>query len=162
MILQIKMKEIISLYWHLIKDNITMLLGVIGAFLMPVGPLILLMILMILTDTVTGLLKARKLKQEITSKKLGNVVSKIVLYCGGLVVFFILEKYLFAEFVMLFTGIPLFLTKCLAIVFSGIEIVSVNENVKEGFGIDIYQAAKKILFRVKEIKDEFKDAAPDE
>ncbi|MCZ2338184.1 MAG: phage holin family protein [Chitinophagales bacterium] len=100
-------KQIAALF----KDNAISLFKVVGAFLLPIKPLIVLMVMMIALDTVTGLIKARKLKDKITSRKLSAVVGKIVLYCLGIIAIYALDRYLLGEFVNGFTNIKLFLTK---------------------------------------------------
>lgn len=139
----------------LFKSKFFILLQVIGAFLLPIKPLILLVGMMILIDTVSGIWKAKKIGEKITSHKLSRVISKMVLYQVGLITFFILEKYLLGEFVQSFTSIQFFLTKIVAIFFCGIEMTSINENIKRVKGINLFQMFKSMLTRVKEVKDEF-------
>ncbi len=146
-------KQIAALF----KDNEMSLFKVVGDFLLPIKPLIVLMVMMIALDTVTGLIKARKLKDKITSRKLSAVVSKIVLYCLGIIAIYALDRYLLGEFVNGFTNIKLFLTKVTTIFFVGIELFSINENITAAFKINLFDTFKKMVFRIKEVKEDLTD-----
>lgn len=141
----------------LFKSRLFELFKIIVAFLTPVVPLLLIVGGMIFIDTVTGLLKARKKKEKITSHKLGRVISKMLLYQLGIITFFLLEKYLLGEFIASFTSITFFLTKIVAVFFAGIELISINENLTEGYGINLFKQFKQMLLRVKEVKEDIGD-----
>lgn len=138
----------------LFKTRLFELIKIIIVFLTPIVPLLLIVGGMILIDTVTGLLKARKRKEKITSHKLGRVISKMLLYQLGIITFFLLEKYLLGEFIASFTSISFFLTKIVAVFFAGIELISINENLNDGFGINLFKQFKQMLLRVKEVKED--------
>lgn len=142
---------------NLFKHNFVILIQVILAFLLPIQPLILLVTMMIVFDTISGIWKAKKLKEPITSHKLSRVISKMLLYQGALITFFLLEKYLLAEFIVLFISISFFLSKVVAIFFCGIELMSMNENIKAVKGFNLFQMFKSMLTRVKEVKEEMVD-----
>lgn len=139
------------------KVTIDKVLIVLSAFLLPIKPLIILVGLCIFLDTIFGVWKAKKTKQKITSKGLSSIVSKMVLYESAVILFFALEKFLVGDFILLFTSIPLFLTKVIATLLVGIELTSISENVEEATGISIWQRIKIMLGRVKEIKSEVND-----
>ena len=61
------------------------------------------------------------------------------------------------EFVLLFTAIPLFLTKVVATLLVGIELTSISENIEEATGVNIWQKIKIMLGRAKDIKDDVND-----
>jgi hypothetical protein len=150
----------INLYL-LFKTKSMLLLQVLTAFLLPIKPLIILVGLMILIDTITGIWKAKKTGETFTSKKLSSVISKMVLYQAGLILFFVLEKYMLSEFVQLFISMPFFLTKIVAVFFCSVEIVSVNENVKAIYGINLFEMFKSIVSRIKNTKDSITAIADD-
>jgi len=142
---------------HLFKSKWILLIQVIGAFLLPIKPLILLVGFMIVLDTISGLWKANKIHDPFSSRKLSRVIQKMALYESGLIMFYILERYLLGEFVLVFTSIPFLLTKMVATFFCAVEMVSLNENVKAVYGINFFELFKKYLFRVKAIKDDVTD-----
>lgn len=136
------------------KTRVLLLLNIIGAFLLPIKPLLMMVGLMILIDTVTGILKARKLNEKITSHKLGQVISKMLLYQICVMTLYGLDVFIVGELVATFTSIPLFLTKLAATFFVGIEIVSINENLDEGYGINLFKRFKQMLIRAKNVKED--------
>ena len=58
------------------------------------------------------------------------------------------------EYVNGFTNIKLFLTKVTAIFFVGIELFSINENISAAFKINLFDTFKKMVFRIKEVKED--------
>jgi hypothetical protein len=137
-----------------IQDNIIIVIAALGAFFLPIQPLMLLVGMMILLDTITGLWKAYKIKERISSRKLSNVVSKMVLYQGVVITLFILEKYALAEFVTYFIEVPYFLTKLISIILIMIELMSMHENFEVITKINLWKAFKKIVTRGQEAKND--------
>ncbi len=138
----------------LLKLKLQHLAVIIAAFLAPVKFILIAVGAAILFDTVLGLLKAKKQKEKITSRKLSNVIAKMALYEMAVVGIFILDKFLLSEFVLLFTSIPFFLTKVTAAVLVVVELVSVHENFEAITGINIFEKAKGYTRRAKELKEE--------
>jgi hypothetical protein len=139
------------------KVTIDKVLIVLSAFLLPIKPLIILVGLCIFLDTIFGVWKAKKTNNKITSKGLSSIVSKMVLYQSAVILFFALEKFLVGDFILLFTSIPLFLTKVIATLLIGIELTSISENIEEATGVSVWQRIKIMLGRVKEIKNDVND-----
>lgn len=139
------------------KVTIDKVLIVLSAFLLPIKPLIILVGLCIFLDTIFGVWKAKKTNNKITSKGLSSIVSKMVLYQSAVILFFALEKFLVGDFILLFTSIPLFLTKVIATLLVGIELTSISENIEEATGVSVWQRIKIMLGRVKEIKNDVND-----
>lgn len=139
------------------KVTLDKILITLSAFLMPIKPLMILVGLMIILDTIFGIWKCKKQGTEITSKGLSSIVSKMVLYEAAVILIFALEKFMLGEFVLLFTAIPLFLTKVVATLLVGIELTSMSENFKGATGISIWQKIKVMLGRAKDIKDDVND-----
>src|SRR4051812_16675179 len=103
---------------HLIeifKTNLTLLLQVILSFILPVKDLMVLVGIMIFIDTLTGLWKARKTSEKITSRKLSHTVSKLALYQCALLTVYIIEKFGLGELVVRMISVPLFLTKVVCV-----------------------------------------------
>lgn len=140
--------------YNKINSNSILVFATIGAFLLPIQPLLILVGMMIILDTITGLWKAFKLKEQITSKKLSHIVSKMVLYQGTIITLFLIEKYLLGEFIGLFVQIPYFLTKMISVVLVGIEIMSMHENFEVITNINIWKAFKTMVKRGKEAKND--------
>jgi hypothetical protein len=139
------------------KVTFDKILIILSAFLMPIKPLMILVGLMIILDTFFGVWKCKKQGVKVTSKGLSSIVSKMVLYQVAVILIFALEKFMFGDFVQLFTAIPLFLTKVVATLLVGIEITSISENIEEATGVNIWQRIKIMLGRAKKIKDDVND-----
>lgn len=137
-----------------LKTSIIMIGAIILAFLSPIIPLILIVGLCMVLDTIAGIIRAKKLKEPITSRKLSKLISKMVLYQTALITFFCIEKYIIGDFVVLFTSISLFLTKLVAATLAYIEIKSIGENVEIITGKNIWNMFKEMLNRTKELKQE--------
>lgn len=150
------MDTLINLLYRF-KDYFLYIIAIGVAFVSPIIPLIILVGLCIFFDTITGIAKAVKLKEMITSRKLSTIISKMVLYQAAILLFFGIETYILHDFIKLFIEIPYFLTKLVSITLVMIELVSVNENLEEGFGINLWNQFKIMLKRAKKIKTELED-----
>jgi hypothetical protein len=139
------------------KITLNKLLIVIGAFLLPIKPLLILVGLCIFLDTVFGVWKCKKTGIEVNSKGLSAIISKMVLYQSAIILFFALEKYILGDFVMLFTSIHLFLTKIIAILLIGIEVTSISENIKAVTGRGLWGRIKILLGRAKAVTSDIKE-----
>jgi hypothetical protein len=139
------------------KVTIDKILITLSAFLMPIKPLMVLVGLMIFLDTIFGVWKCKKQGTKVTSKGLSAIVSKMVLYQFAVILVFALEKFMFGDFILLFTAIPLFLTKVVATLLVGIELTSISENIEEATGVNIWQKIKDMLGRAKKIKNDVND-----
>ena len=137
--------------------NITLLLQVILAFLLPIKEMMFIVALMILIDTATGLYKSRKLKIPITSNRLSALISKLFLYEMCLITSFIVDKYVIGEFIGIFSNIPLFLTKVVCIFMIGVEITSITENYKAVTGFSVWDKFKQMTRRIKDVKQEIEE-----
>lgn len=122
----------------------------------PIYGLLIAVAAAITLDTLTGIFKSIKLNgfKSIRSRKLSNVVSKMLLYEICVLFLFLMDKYLLNEFVVKSFGIEFMFTKICAIVLIFIELVSIKENVEDSFGIEIWSMIKKLLSRAKEFKSD--------
>ena len=121
---------------------------------MPVTGLLFLVGFAIFVDTITGLWKAKKLKQPVTSRRLSAVISKMLLYEVTVILFYLIDKFILNDILLTFFSVPLMLTKVLSLVLVSIEVVSINENYKAVKGIDLWQSAKNLISRAKELKQD--------
>lgn len=144
-----------------LKHKLFLLINIIGAFLMPIAALMVLIGLMIFLDTISGLIKARKRGEAITSRKLSQTVSKLVLYQVAIITFYLLEYFLLGGIVGAFTSIPILLTKIVAMFIVGVELSSINENVTAITGINYFKKFMRLLFRAKKIRKQIDEIAGD-
>lgn len=113
----------------------------------------------IILDTFTGVFKSIKLYgwRSVKSRKLSNIVSKMMLYEICILLLFVMDKFVLNEFVKHAFGFDFMFTKICAILLMFIELVSVKENVEEAFKIDIWKMVKSALNRAKDIRADIKE-----
>lgn len=137
-----------------IKQYCFTILGIIISFLTPIIPLLLIVGMSIFFDTITGVLKAKKKKEKVTSRKLSQIISKMVLYQSAVILFYGIEKYMLSDIIGMFTSVPLLLTKLVSVTLTFIEIKSISENLKAGWNFDLWSRCKGFIARAKEMKGE--------
>jgi len=136
-------------YLQYILASIVLLFAPIYGLLISVGAAIIL-------DTFTGIFKSIKLEgfQSIKSRKLSNIVSKLLLYEICILFLFLIDKFLLNEFIIRSFGIEYMFTKICAILLIFVELVSIKENIESAFKIDLWVMIKKLLSRAKEVKSD--------
>ncbi len=135
----------------------TKLMAIILSFFLPIVGILILIAASVILDTITGIWKAKKLKQPITSRRLSAIISKILLYEATVMLFFAMDKFLLNDIVMQFFSIELLTTKILALTMVSIEVISINENYKQVKGIDLWASLKNLFARAKEVTSDFKN-----
>lgn len=125
----------------------------------PIYGLLVAVAAAIILDTFTGIFKSVKVNgwSSIRSRKLSNIVSKMLLYEICILFLFLMDKYVLNEFVKHAFGFEYMFTKICAILLMFIELVSIKENIEEAFKIDIWVMFKKAVSRAKEIKADIND-----
>jgi hypothetical protein len=125
----------------------------------PVYGLLVAVAAAIMLDTFTGVFKSVKRSgwKSIRSRKLSNIVSKMLLYEVCILLLFLMDKFLLNEFVKSAFGFEFMFTKICAILLIFIELVSIKENIEEAFKIDLWKMVKKLLSRAKEISSDVND-----
>lgn len=128
---------------------------IIILFFAPIKGIIILVGMMIAVDTVTGILRSKKIGLPITSRRASHIVSKLVLYESAVLLFFCIEHFILGDFIMLIISIKYLLTKLVAITLIGIELKSINENMTTVIGYSLFNKFKDLLLRAKEFKEEY-------
>jgi hypothetical protein len=136
------------------KTYLNYLITGLALFFAPIQGLLIAVALGIVLDTFTGIFKSIKLNGwvSVRSRKLSNVISKMLLYQICIILLFGIDKFLLNELVSLHFSIKFMFTKLVAIVLIFIELVSIKENIEEALKIDIWKLLKNTLNRAKEIK----------
>lgn len=112
----------------------------------PITPLILTVGFLIALDFFVGIYRAFKLKEPISSRKMGNTISKMLLYQCTILSLYVFEVYI------LDSALPI--TKIGAGLISIVEIKSLDENIQKITGISVYDRIVKVLKRgVSNTKD---------
>jgi hypothetical protein len=128
-------------------------------FFVPIYGLLIAVGVAILLDTITGVFKSIKLNgwRSIKSRKLSNVISKMVLYEICILLLFIIDYHILNKFVIKTFNIKFMFTEICAIMLIFIELVSIKENIEASFNIDIWKLLKKTFNRAKEIKTDINE-----
>lgn len=125
-------------------------------FFAPIYGLLIAVGFAIFLDTFTGIFKSVKLNgwRSIRSRKLSNIVSKMLLYQITILLLFVIDNYVLNEFVTVHFTIKFMFTKLVTILLIFIELVSIKENIEEALKVDIWKLLKTILNRAKEVKED--------
>jgi hypothetical protein len=148
------MKAQLSLLILSIQSELLTLISICFAFFLPISGILIMIGVLISIDTITGIWKANKLGDKITSRKLSSIISKLALYEITVIMFFLIDKFILNEIILTFFSVPFMLTKIVALVLSSIEVMSINENYKIVKGIDLWQSMKLLFARAKDIKED--------
>ncbi len=151
------MKTQIYILTTKIKLYSTKLMAIILSFFLPIVGILILIAASVILDTITGIWKAKKLKQPITSRRLSAIISKILLYEATVMLFYAMDYFLLNDIVISFFSIDLLTTKILALVLVSIEVISINENYKAIYQKDLWDALKNLFARAKEVTSDFKN-----
>jgi len=115
-----------------------LLLSLLAVFA-PVIPILLTIGALIMIDFVVGIYRAHKMKEVITSRKMGNTISKMLLYQLTILSLFLFETYII--------GPILPLTKIGAGLIAVTELKSIDESVEKMTGVGIWKRMVKIIRR---------------
>ena len=148
------MKTQLSLLILSIQQELLTLISICFAFFLPISGILIMIGVLISIDTITGIWKANKLEEKITSRKLSSIISKLALYEITVIMFFLIDQFILNDIILTFFSVPFMLTKVVALVLSSIEVMSINENYKVVKGIDLWQSMKLLFARAKDIKDD--------
>jgi hypothetical protein len=145
--------------WATIKTAGWKLLLPIFTLLLPIKWVMLLVGICIIIDTGFGLWAAKRTGKKITSSRFSSVISKMLVYQLVIITFYGIDVVILGDFVKLFIGIPLVITKLTAIVLISVEGFSVDEKLKNVNGPDkgIWFYIKRLLGVAKLIKKEAGD-----
>lgn len=128
----------------------------LALFFAPIQELILAVGIVIILDTFTGIFKSVKLHgwKSIRSRKLSNIISKMVLYEISIILLFPIDKFLLNELVLKLVSIDYFSTKLTCVLLILVELTSIKENIEEALKIDIWKTLKRFVNRAKEITND--------
>jgi len=146
------MKNQLLILLTTLQSKPLLMISSILSFFIPVGNILILVGCAIILDTLTGIWKSIKTGQQITSRKLSSVISKMLLYQSTVLLFYMLDVFILNEIVIAFFNVPLLTTKILGLTLVSVEIVSINENYKKVMNVDLWSSLKNMLSRAKEIK----------
>ncbi|MBV1928700.1 MAG: phage holin family protein [Gammaproteobacteria bacterium] len=138
------------------KFSIDAFSGLLLTFFTPIAPLMVVVGLAIMSDTFTGLYRSYKSGIELTSHKARNIISKMIVYQGAVILMYCIERFVVSDIVKIFIDVDLFLTKLVCCTLLVIELKSINENYKAVTGVDMWFKFKSMVIKVNELKKELK------
>lgn len=143
-----------ALYRYMINNFWAFLVWAFGTYLLPVHSVILIMVFMVMIDFTTGIWRALKDRNSITSKKLGDTIEKMILYMVGIIVSFVLQNHININgFNIMWLFGTLIITR---------EYVSVIENIEGITGTKMVYSIRKYIDRIfPDVKDEDKNKDKD-
>lgn len=147
------MRAQLSILLQSIQLHWAALIGTIMTFFMPIWGLLFLIGFAIVLDTITGIWKSRKNNIPFSSRALSAIASKLALYEITVILFYLIDYFILNGIIIKFFSIDLLLTKIVALILVSIEVISINENYKAVRGLDLWDSAKRLFNRVKEIKN---------
>ena len=135
------------------------LLAALLLFFAPIQQLVMVVGLAITLDTFTGIYKSVKLGgwRSIRSRKLSNIISKLVLYEVSIILLYPIDKFLLNELLLNVVSVQFFSTKVACVLLILVELTSIKENIEAALKINIWQILKKAINRAKELKDDIDD-----
>lgn len=126
------------------------LLTAILAVFAPVKMILIITILLIFVDLVTGIIAAHKKGQKISSAGLRRTTTKTAIYLTAICMGFLVEKYMLEDY--------LALSKIIAGLISIVELKSLLENLDVINGSPLFKSLIKKLGSVNDdIKEDVKD-----
>jgi hypothetical protein len=148
------MRTQLSLLIMSVQSELLTLISICLAFFIPISGILLMIGVLIIFDTVAGIWKAKKIGEKITSRRLSAIISKLALYEVTVIMFFLIDVFILNDIMLKFFSVPFMLTKLVSLVLSSIEVMSINESWKQVKQVDLWQSAKLLFARAKEIKDD--------
>jgi hypothetical protein len=139
------------------KTFLLQLLTALLLFFAPIQQLVMVVGLAILCDTFTGIYKSVKLDgwKSIRSRKLSNIISKMVLYEISIIVLYPIDKFLLNELLLNIVSVQYFSTKVTCVLLILVELTSIKENIEEALKIDIWKTLKNFIKRAKEVSNNY-------
>lgn len=111
-----------------------------GTYLLPVHSMIYIMVFMVIVDFITGIWKAIKRKETITSKRMAETLEKMVLYMIGIITSFVLQNHIGIDGVkIMWVFATLIITR---------EYLSIIENIEALTGTKIIQAVSNYIHKI--------------
>lgn len=99
-------------------------------FFTPAAPLMMIVILAVMLDTLFGVIASRKLKKPILSRKLQRICVKLLVYLPLIILAYPIDIYILNEFTEQTFNMSLFLTRLSTTILVGIELFSVDEKIR--------------------------------
>lgn len=134
------MKSFLYQVYIWFNDTIWLLVMAMVGFFSPTGKWVAFIGFLIVCDTITGVIAARKRKESVSSRKLARTIAKFISYGIALLISFYLQVLFFPEIPSLVAMTALIAT---------IELKSIDENYKIIFGKSFFTHVINLLNKTK-------------
>ena len=138
--------------WSKIMAMCGKLLFTIWAFISPIQVVLLAVGMFIIADTVLGVWKAKKIGETISSKRMADVIRKMLVYQLVVITFYTIDFAIIHDIVYEVVNIHFALTKAVALVLISIEFFSMDESFKAATGKGLLERLTDIVHKYKEVK----------
>jgi phage-related holin len=112
--------------WEFISFSICC--GFVASFFLPIQHFLSFTIFVVFADTITGIIAAKKRKEEITSKGLYRTSQKILTYFCGIMIF---------HGASITFGLPSQIVYSVSFLIAFTELYSISENIKSITGVNL-------------------------
>lgn len=129
-------------------------------FLTPIHSIIFSVALIVIIDTIFGIIRSNKLKIPFTSRRFYAFFKKTLVYQSVIVLTFFLDKSLINEFSTLFISVDFLMTKLIAGSICFNEFKSIEENINITYKISVWDFVKSFMNFAKNTKEGINEMKP--
>lgn len=131
---------------NVLREQFFILATFVATIFSPVIPMVASVVLFIILDTVTGLVKAKYVKEVRNSNSMKRgLLPKLIIYTACILVVYVGDRYITNQFVKHYFLFDYLLTRVVALILIFIEIWSIDENFKAIFGKSLIDYFKKFI-----------------
>ena len=126
------------------------------SFILPIKPLVLIVVSLTLLDTMIGIYASIKIdgRESFRSGKLFNIVPKVFFYSVTILISFLVDTYILGGEVF---SISLLLSKSASVLWSYIEIKSIDENSQKLGNRPVMEVIKSLITGIKTVKKDINE-----
>jgi hypothetical protein len=122
-------------------------------FFAPIKPIILLVGLSTILDTIAGVWRAKKLKEKVSSRKARKgLIPKLVSYIVAVLLVYTTDFFIINELVSNFISIDYLATKLISLALISVEVKSIDESFKAVKGCSFLQKITDIVLKARDIR----------
>ena len=128
-------------------------------FFAPIQGLVISVGIVVMLDTFTGIFRSIKLGgwKSIRSRRLSNIISKMLLYELCIILLFAIDYLLLNELILNLVSIQFFSTKITCVCIILVELTSIKENIEGALKIDLWKTIKNTMRRAREVSNNIDD-----
>jgi hypothetical protein len=138
---------------QLIIAHTSVFMKTILVFFAPIKPIIMLIGISTILDTVAGIWRAKKLKETVSSRKARKgLIPKLVSYIVAILLVYATDFFIINEMVSNFISIEYLATKLIALALISVEVKSIDESFKAVKGCSFLQKITDIILKARDIR----------